>query len=109
MIPRIPDAKGLKKAFHVAYSSKEKTAIGDERQLRVRKKIRRIGPLKSDAGFWSVLENSVWGFSPGSSILTLALTILCVRMYLNLGHDYFSMAASHLGKVTLAKLLGYEG
>jgi hypothetical protein len=108
MIPRIPDTKTLKKAFHGAYFLKQETA-GDERRLRVGRKIRRIGPLKTEAGFWSVLENSVWGFAPGSSILTLALTILCVRMYLNLGHDYFSMAASHLGKVTLAKLLGYEG
>jgi hypothetical protein len=109
MISRISDTKALKKAFHLAHSVKKKTATGSEWQLRVRRRIRKIASLKHDAGFWSVLENLVWGLAPGSSILTLALTILCVRMYLSFGHDYLSTVTAHLGKVTLAKLLGYEG
>ncbi len=109
MISRISDTKALKKAFHGAHSIKEETVTGDDWQLLVMRRIRQIGALKPDAGFWPVLENLVWGLAPGSSILILALTILCVRMYLNLGHDYLSMVTAHLGKVTLAKLLGYEG
>jgi hypothetical protein len=109
MVSRISDTKALKKAFPVPYSLKEGTATGDEWHLRVMRRIRQIGLLKPGAGFWSALENLVWGLAPGSSLLIVALTILCARMYFDLGHDYLSTVTAHLGKVTLAQLLGYEG
>jgi hypothetical protein len=88
----------MKKPFPVVSSVKEGTATGDQEQLQSVRRIRRIARLKPIAGFWSVLENLGWGLSPGSSILFLALTILCVRMYLNLGHDYLSTLVAHLGE-----------
>jgi hypothetical protein len=109
ILSKIFDTKTLKQAFHVPYSVKEGTATGDEWHLRVIRRIRQIGLLKPGARFWSAVENLVWGLAPGSSLLIVALTLLCVRMYLNLGHDYFSTVTAHLGKVTLAPLIGYEG
>ena len=110
MMPsRIFDTKGLKGAFHVPCSVKDGTATGDEWHLRVMRRIRRIDLVKLGAGFWSALENLVWRLTPGSSILILALAILCLRMYLNLSHDYLSTVAAHLGKVSSAELLGYKG
>jgi hypothetical protein len=109
MVSRIFDTKALKNAFHVPYSLKEGTATGSGWHLRATRRIRHIGLLKPGARFWSALENLIWGLTPGSSILIVALTILCVRMYLTLGHDYFSTVTAYWGKVTLAQLFGYEG
>jgi hypothetical protein len=109
MISRISDTKALKKSFHVAFSVREERATRDEWYLRIMRRIRQICPFKPGAGFWPVLENLIWGLSPGSSILIVALAILSVRMYLNLSHDYLSTVTAHLGKVILAELLGYEG
>ncbi len=83
-IPAVPS--GASGFFHV----KEEPANGSEWQLRVKRRIRKIAPFRVAAGFWSACENLVWGLTPGSSILLLALTILCLRMYLNLGHDYLN-------------------
>lgn len=96
MIPSISNTKASKKEFHVAHSANEGTATGDDWQLRVMRRIRRISLLKPGAGFWSVIENLVWGLAPGSSILILALAVLSVRMYLNLGHEYLSTVTVHL-------------
>jgi hypothetical protein len=109
MILRTSDTEALKKAFPMVYPVKEGTAIADAWQLRAMRRIHRIGRVKPCAVFWSALENLVWGLTPGSSILILALAIICVRMYLNLGHDYLSTVAAYLGKVSLAELLGYKG
>jgi hypothetical protein len=109
MISRIPDTQALKKSFHAAFSLRQGTATQDEWYLRLMRKIRRICPFKPGAGFWPALENLIWGLSPGSSILIVVLGILCVRVYLNLCHAYLSTVTEHLGKVTLAERLGYQG
>jgi hypothetical protein len=105
MISRIPDTKALKKSSHVAFSRREETATPDEWYLRLMRRIRQIRLLKPGEGLWPVLENLFWGLAPGSSILIAALTILCVRMYLILGHDYLTTVAEHLGKLTIAPAL----
>jgi hypothetical protein len=105
MISRIPDRLALEESFPAAFSLREGTATEDEWYLRLMRRIRQICPLKRGAGFWSVLENLVWGLAPGSSILIVALTILCVRMYLSLGHEYLSTVTVHLGKLTMAPAL----
>jgi hypothetical protein len=98
MIPRISDPSSLEEAFLLDNCVIEGRCAGPGRPQRIVSRIRRIGHIKPVAGFWSVVENLVWGLSPGSSILLLALTILCVRMYLNLGHDYLSTTVSYLGE-----------
>jgi hypothetical protein len=95
MISGTSETKALKKVFHVAYSVKEGTAIGVGWQSRIMKRIRQMWSLKPGVGFWSFLENLVWGLAPGSSILIVVLAILCLRMYLNLGHDYVSTMTAH--------------
>jgi hypothetical protein len=109
MISGTSETRALKKVFQVAYYVKEWTAIRVEWQSRIMRRIRQVWRLKSGGGFWSALENLVWGLAPGSSILIVALAILCVRMYLNLGHDYLSTMTAHSVKVALAELFGYEG
>jgi hypothetical protein len=98
MIPRISDPRALEEAIHWDNSVMEGRCAEQGWPARIMKRIRRIGHVKPVGGFWSVVENLVWGLSPGSSILLLALTILCVRMYFNLGHDYLSTVAAYLGE-----------
>jgi hypothetical protein len=89
--------RGLEEAFRSDNSVMEGNWAVQEWPARVMERIRRIAHVKPIAGFWSVVENLVWGLSPGSTILLLALTILCLRMYLNLCQDYLSTAAASLG------------
>jgi hypothetical protein len=97
MRSRISHPRGLEEAFRSDNSIMGGRCAGQGWAARIMRKIRRIGHVKPVAGFWSVVENLVWGLSPGSTILLLALTILCLRMYLNLGQDYLSTAAAYLG------------
>jgi hypothetical protein len=90
--------KVLKNTLPLVPSLREGTANCDQRPLQGISRIRRIGRLKPVASFWSFLENLVWGLSPGSSIVIVALAVLWVRMYLNLGQDYLSAVAAHLGE-----------
>jgi hypothetical protein len=98
MIPTISDARALEEAFLPDNYLIEGRCAGQGWAARLMRRIRRITHLNPSVGFWSVVENLVWGLSPGSSILLLALTILCVRMYLNLGHDYLSAVVAYLGE-----------
>jgi hypothetical protein len=94
----ISHPRGLEEAFRSDNSVTEGKCAAQGWPARVMKSICLIGHVKPVAGFWSAVENLVWGLSPGSTILLLALTILCLRMYLNLGQDYFSTATASLGE-----------
>jgi hypothetical protein len=96
MRSRISHPKGLEEEFRSDKSVMEGKCAVQAWRARVMKRIRRIGQVNPVAGFWSVVENLVWGLSPGSTLLLLLLTILCLRMYLNLGQDYLSTAAAYL-------------
>jgi hypothetical protein len=100
MISRISQSRELEETFRSENSVMEERCAEQGRPAGIMRKIYRSGHFKPVAGFWSVVENLVWGLSPGSSILLLALTILCVRMYLNLGHEYLSAAAAYLESST---------
>jgi hypothetical protein len=96
MISRISQSRELEETFRSENSIMEERCAGQDRPARIMRKIHRIVHFKPVAGFWSIVENLVWGLSPGSSILLLALTILCLRMYLNLGQEYLSASAAYL-------------
>jgi hypothetical protein len=74
------DMEKLKKEFQAAYHEKEKTKIGDEWQMSVMNRIRRIGPLPAGTDYFALFSQTVWRFAPVAGILILVLAVSLIKL-----------------------------
>ena len=70
----------LKKAFITSYHAKEKTEVGEEWQMSVMNRIRRLGPLPARADYFTLFGQTVWRFAPVACVLILVLAISLIKL-----------------------------
>ena len=109
MRSRLSENESLKKAFRDTYAAKEKEETGDGWQLRVMKRVRRIGPLAPASNFLPAFEHFVWRLAPVSCLLVLVLTLFFVNMELDVDSDYLGTMAAEMEQPTLVEIFGLEG
>lgn len=109
MKSRISENESLKKAFREAYSAKGRGGTGEEWRSQAMKRIRKIGPLRSVAGFWPAFENLVWRLAPVSCVLLLVLTFFFVNMDFDVDSDYLATMAGEMEKPGLVEFFDLEG
>jgi hypothetical protein len=109
MRSRTSEKEALKRAFRDAYSAKEREGHGNEWQSQVMRRIRQIGPLNANVGFWPAFEHLVWRLVPVSCLLVLVLTVALLTMDLDHTNDYLGTVTADLEKPTLTELFGFEG
>ena len=109
MRSRISENESLKKAFRDTYAAKEREETGDGWQLRVMKRVRRIGPLAPASNFLPAFEHFVWRLAPVSCLLVIALTLLLMNIDFGGGNDYLGTVTVDLEQPTLVEIFGLEG
>jgi hypothetical protein len=107
MRSRISENEALKKAFQHAYLAKESAVSGETWRSQIMRRVRKIGPLESSAGFWPAFEHLVWSLVPVICLLIVALTALLLSLDLDLGHDYLGTVTAELEKPTLSELFRF--
>jgi hypothetical protein len=107
MRSRISENEALKKAFRHAYFEEEKASAGEAWPSQIMRRVRKIGPLGKNAGFWPAFEHLVWQLVPVSCLLVVALTVLLLSMDLDLGHDYVRTVTAELQKPSLSQMFGF--
>jgi hypothetical protein len=101
--------EALKRAFRDAYSAKEREDDGNEWRSHVMRRIRQIGPLNANMGFWPAFEHLVWRLAPVSCLLVLVLTLALLTIDLDYSHDYLGTMTADLEKPSMTELYGFEG
>jgi hypothetical protein len=110
MRSRISEKESLKKALRDAYFAKEREGVGKEFRTDVMRRIRRIGPLSANVGFWPAFEHLTWRLVPVTCLLVLVLTAALVTMDFDQPHDYLGTVTADLEKpTTLTQLFDLEG
>ena len=71
------------------------------------RRVRKIGPLESGAGFFPAFEHLVWRLVPVSCLLVVVLTVLLLSLDFDPGHDYVGTVTAELEKPTLSEMLGF--
>jgi hypothetical protein len=107
---RISENEFLRKAFHDAYSAREKEmALTDNFRDQVMRRIRRIGPLQPAAGFWPAFEHLVWRLAPVSCLLVLVLGAFLMNTDFDPAYDYLDTLRSEVERRALVELFALEG
>ena len=70
----------LKKEFLTAYHEKEKTGAGEEWQMNVMSRIRKLGPLPAKTDYFTLFGQTVWRFAPVACVLILVLAISLIKL-----------------------------
>jgi len=97
----------LKKILRQAYHEKENVEVGEQWQLNAMRRIRGLGPIKTETNFFMLFEQFFWRLTPATCILILISVALLFKLDFIPEYDVFASLIYDTEEVTLAQLFGF--
>jgi hypothetical protein len=96
----------LKETLRQGYYEREDLEVGDQWQINVMRRIRKLGPIKSGSNFLMLFEQFIWRLTPATCLLILILVAFLAKFDFTPNNYVFTSFINNTEELSLVQLFG---